>query len=280
VEAKLGIEGYCASDFPVAAFKIALRSQLGFGTVTVTSVMDQSTLCGARRLSGSGRNLAGISTTAKKVKVAYAVQLVVETEKDQVVSGIASFADTTTGALAALSSEFSDEITLTGDAPALGLAMPADEVETAVSVVVTYSPTMAPTKYEVSSMEGDGGGINGGMIAGIVAVVFVLVGLIGVQTTQNVPKKVEKVYNAGDEGDAPPTNPTTTQPSTREAHPVPSTTEVQPVYPAVEEEAASVSIVRAPTRPTQTGSPVEITLSPTATRGPPCDLFIDGMPED
>jgi hypothetical protein len=275
VEAKLGVAGFCASGFPIAAFKAALRAQLGYGTVSVTAVVDQSTLCGSRRMLG--RQL-DVSSTVKKVRVEYEVQLVVQAEADLVTSGLNEFSDPSTGALTAFATEFESEI-VDGGVFALpaGFSLPVADVEVAVSVIVTASPTQAPTKAEVSSMKEEEGGISGAMLAGIVAAVFVVLAVIFVSLQKKPVKHVEKVYSTGDE-EAPeevaPTNPT-----------APGQV-VQPVHPAPQEEVSLViapvqapAPAPAPSPAISPARPTEITLSPTATRGPPCDLFIDGMDE-
>merc|ERR1711865_1291536 len=100
------------------------------------------------------------------------------------------------------------------------------------------------------------------MLAGIVAGAFVLLAIIGV-SLQKKPDKVEKVYSVGDE-EAPATVPSTN----------PTAVDQVVVYPAPEEEVALEIVAPASLPP-----PVSpIVLSPTATRGPPCDLFIVNAP--
>lgn len=317
VASKLGVKGYCASDFPRDQFISALREQIGFGTVNITSLEDQSTLCTARR------QLSTVETDVKKVKVSYDVLLVVEAERDTVKNVVDDFSDTSgaSTALADFSNKFVSEITGSGLTVAADFDVPAAEAEAATSIEVSQAPTAAPTNvptplptevsYVSSSSDGTIGAVE--IVGIIVALIVAITVATWISKTSKKKKEPAKVYDADAVKAIPPANPTKSSSAASnkaqqvfpgpDSPPPEDATRASPVYPGAyeetkeeekEEEAVAaggkdqlVLAVAAGEKDQLVlqGSPVleedkraePLVMSPLATRGPPVDLFIDGI---
>jgi hypothetical protein len=315
VEAKMGIAGFCADDFPWEPFKEAMVSQVG-SPVTITGVVDDSDACSRRRLGGAsfGQQRRQLPVAIKQAKVSFEIYFAADEQGD------ADVAISTLSSLNATAFEATLETRIIfyyGSVPA-DFGVPPGAIEAPQTIHVSLAPTAAPTIPPILEPHGDYGSHT---IAGmapwqfslvVVGVILLLsAAYISTQKKLVVKKKVEKVFATADEeskeeeeGHPNPTisGPPTPKGSDRRPRDLvisgtnpgynPTVTAADnsdgdlAIYPI--DDSSQVTAVTIPQSPHPAPalspaaaeaptSPQRLVISSGATRGPPLDLFVNSM---
>jgi hypothetical protein len=286
IEAKLGVAGFCADDFPWEPFKEAMAAQVN-RSVTIVDVADDSSACSSsrRRLGAVSsllerRRLAGI----KQAKVSYRVDYDADEQDD---------ADLTTSTITSLDaavfeSALRDRILFYYPSVPADFGVPPDAIEAPAMVFMTPAPTPFPT---VPPTEKD----DEVKIVGLVPWQFALivVGAILVLATiylslQPAPQKVEKVYINTDDASGDAKDESTKATSSPPLPPNPTLSSADAgapgsAAPGSAPQARGLVAESPAARPATDPSPREreltLSISPHAKRGPPVDLFTLGLEE-